>query len=162
MPDTTTTAPRPVMAPDEYIAQRVDAQTAWYGRRSARAKRNFRSLRIIEIVGAAVIPLLAGFLPAIPYGSFVVAIVGVIVAVCAALLGLGHYQEDWAEYRTTTESIKHQKFLFLTGATPYDTDQAFSLFVQCVEGLISKENTAWSQHVRAPPKSDTARRESRE
>lgn len=148
------------MTPDDYIAQRVDAQVSWYGKRGGRAQRKFKTLRIIEIVGAAVIPLIAGFLPAIPYGSLIVAIVGVIVAVCAALIGLGHYQENWAEYRMASESLKHQKYLFLTGSIPYDTDQAFSLFVQCVEGLISKENTAWSQHVRppAPAKANPANR----
>ncbi len=147
------------MTADEYIAQRVDVQVAWYSSNGRRAQRKYKTLRIIEIVGAALIPLIAGFLPSIPYGSLVVATLGVVVSVCAALLGLGHYQENWAEYRTTAESLKHQKYLFLTRSAPYDTDKAFSLFVQCIEGLASKENTAWSQHVRPPAEGDAARRQ---
>ncbi|HRN60884.1 MAG TPA: DUF4231 domain-containing protein [Luteimonas sp.] len=138
------------MTPDDYIAQRVDGQIAWYRGRGGRAQRKFKALRIIEMASAAIIPLVAGFLAVIPYGNVLVAVLGVVVAVSAGLIAIGHYQEIWIEYRTASESLKHQKYLFLTRSPPYDTDEAFALFVQCVEGLISKENSAWSQHMRPP------------
>lgn len=146
------------MSPEDYIAQRIDGQIAWYRERSGSAQRKFKALRIIEIVSAALIPLLAGFLPAIPYGSLVVAVLGVLVAVCAGLIGIGHYQEIWIHYRTTSESLKNQKYLFLTGSGPYDTDNAFALLVQGVEALISSESKQWSQHVRVPAKSSPGAR----
>lgn len=148
------------MTPDDYIAQRVDGQIAWYRDKGGRAQRKFKTLRIIEMVSAAVIPLAAGFMPVIPCGNLMAAVLGVVVAVCAAMIGLGNYQEIWIEYRTASEALKHQKYLFLTRSAPYETDEAFALFVQCVEGLISKENSAWSQHVRppAPAEANPARR----
>lgn len=138
------------MSPEDYIAQRIDGQVAWYGERSRAAQYRFKALRIVEIVSAALIPLLAGFLPAIPYGSLVVAILGVLVAVSAGLIGIGHYQELWLQYRMTSESLKNQKYLFLTRSMPYDNDQAFALLVQGVETLIASGNRQWSQQVRVP------------
>jgi hypothetical protein len=41
--------------------------------------------------------------------------------------------------------LRKEKFLFLTQTDPYDKDNAFHLLVQRVEGLLSKENTVWTQ-----------------
>ena len=69
---------------------------------------------------------------------------GIVVAVIASLLGLLQLQEHWIEYRATAESLRKEKFLFLTQTEPYDKDDAFHLLVQRVEALLSKENTEWA------------------
>jgi hypothetical protein len=38
----------------------------------------------------------------------------------------------------------------VTKTDPYNGEQAFQLLVQRVEGLISKENTNWSQYMDRP------------
>jgi hypothetical protein len=70
---------------------------------------------------------------------------GVFVAVIAGVLELLHLQERWIEYRATAESLRREKFLFLTQTEPYDKDDAFHLLVQRVEALLSKENAEWAQ-----------------
>jgi len=137
------------MDTDAYIEQRVDEQIKWYDGKSQGAQRWFKALRVMEIVCAAFIPLIAGFQLANESTALVVSLLGVVIAVSAALIGLGNYQENWVEYRTTCESLRHEKYLFLTKATPYDDVEPFNLFVQRVEGLVSKENSTWSQAVRA-------------
>ena len=47
--------------------------------------------------------------------------------------------------RAAAESLRKEKFLFLTQTEPYDKDDAFHLLVQRVEALLSKENTDWAQ-----------------
>ncbi|HEY3129303.1 MAG TPA: DUF4231 domain-containing protein, partial [Acidobacteriota bacterium] len=79
---------------------------------------------------------------------------GVVVAVIASLLGLLHFQEHWLEYRATAESLKKEKFLFLTQTEPYDKNDAFHLLVQRVEALLSKENTGWIQSMAKPPEGE--------
>ena len=71
------------------------------------------------------------------------------IAIIAATLGLYRFQEHWIEYRTTCESLKKEKFLFLTGSEPYSSDPAtkIQLLVRRVETLISKENTDWAQYM---------------
>jgi hypothetical protein len=137
------------MDADQYIQKRVDDQIGWYDRKSIGAQRWFKALRIVEVVCAAAIPLIAGFSLFACFSNLVVGLLGAAIAICAALIGLGNYQENWVEYRTTCESLRHEKYLFLTGTEPYDVREPFGLFVQRVEGLVSKENSVWSQHTRA-------------
>ncbi len=136
------------MNPEEYIKDRVDDQIAWYDRKSASNQRWFRRLRIIEIVAAALIPFLAVY----PdwYGQkVVVALLGLVIAVIAGGLGLFQFQENWTSYRDTCESLKQEKYLFLTKTEPYHQENPFPLFVQRVEAMMSKERSAWTQNVGA-------------
>ena len=136
------------MNPDEYIKQRLVDQVDWYDRKSQSAQSTFRWLRGLEIVSAAAIPFLAGFSDrywAVPIVGFL----GASIVVLAAFQSLGQYHENSLEYRTTCESLKHEKFLFLTQAAPYNSDTAFALLVERVESLLSKEHSAWAQHTRS-------------
>lgn len=137
------------LTPDEYINERVDDQIGWYDQRSQRAQRWFKRLRAIEIIAAGVIPLFAGFGGGSTWSTIVVGLLGALVAIIAALLSLNQFQEYWIEYRTTCESLKHEKYLFLTSAEPYNDEDPFCLFVQRIESLISKENSAWSQYTKS-------------
>lgn len=137
------------MNDEEYINSRVDSQISWYDGKSQSAQRWFKWLRGTEIVAAAAIPLIAGF-AADPFPvTLTLGILGASIAVVSAAISLNQFQENWTEYRTTCESLKHEKFLYLTKAEPYHEEEPFRLFVQRVESLISKENSAWSQYTQA-------------
>lgn len=140
------------MTPEEYINQRLDAQISWYDNKSVSARKWFKRLRSTEIICAAAIPCLAGYTDLSVAAKVAVGLLGAIVVVLAAFLSLNQYQENWIEYRTTCESLKHEKHLFMTQVDPYDIEERFSLLVQRVESLISKENSAWSQYTRAGAK----------
>jgi hypothetical protein len=43
----------------------------------------------------------------------------VAVAAIAGLITLIKFQENWTEYRTVSETLKFEKFLFLSKAGPY-------------------------------------------
>ncbi len=134
------------MNEDEYLASRVDDQIKWYDNKSQKSQRWFKRLRGIEIVAAAAIPLIAGFAKEPFPVTLVIALLGAAIAIISAAISLNQFQENWREYRTTCESLKHEKFLFLTKAEPYNTKSYFAIFVQRVENLISKENSNWSQY----------------
>ena len=55
---------------------------------------------------------------------------------------------------TTVEQLKHEKFLYLTDIKPYDSENKFPALVERIEGLISKENSSWSQSVKQITKGD--------
>ena len=143
-----------MILPEEYVEQRLSDQIGWYDRKSGANHRWFKWLRFAEIAAAATIPFLSGFAG----GSFPMKIaigaLGVIVAVIASLLGLLQLQEHWIEYRATAESLRREKFLFLTQTEPYDKEDAFHLLVQRVEALLSKENADWAQAMMKPPKGE--------
>ena len=75
-------------------------------------------------------------------------ILGALVVVLAGILSLQQDQERWVEYRATAESLKHEKYLYLTGTDPYIGPDAFPLLVQRVEALISKEHGNWTGYSR--------------
>lgn len=126
-----------------YLRDRVDDQIAWYDSRSHGNKQAFLTLRVVEVVTAACIPLLSGYLTRLSALQFVVGVLGPVVAIIAGLLGLFQFQENWVNYRSTAEALKHEKFLYLARVEPYDAGEPFPRFVQRFEEMISKEQASW-------------------
>lgn len=128
----------------EYLQQRVDDQLSWYGKKSAQNKRWYYRLQFITLLAAVAIPVIS-----LSSGDFkvrfLVALLGAIAALAAGLLSLYQFRDQWLDYRSTAESLKFEKHLFLTRSAPYNTPSAFTLFVQQVESLIISENRNWQQ-----------------
>ncbi|OEU63027.1 MAG: hypothetical protein BA867_02845 [Desulfobacterales bacterium S5133MH16] len=140
------------MDEQQYIEERIDNQIKWYSNKSQWNQTWYKRLRALEILAASTIPLLTGYLTEVFTLRYVIGILSVIIAVISGILTLYKFQENWTEYRTTCESLKHEKFLYLTKTEVYDADNSFTLLVQRVEALISKEHTKWSQYIKAPEK----------
>ncbi len=136
------------MSPQEYLQQRLDDQIEWYDRKSVWNQRWYKRLQLLVLVAAATIPFLSGYLDEnIPWVPYVIGMLGLVIAAVSAILGLYSFQENWIKYRTTCESLKKEKYRYLTNVSPYAGDDAFTLLVERVEGLISKENTDWAQQL---------------
>jgi len=90
---------------------------------------------------AALVPLAAGLhLPAAATGSL-----GVLIAVLEGLLQLNQYDHNWISYRSTCETLKHEKFLYLATAGPYSTAAtAHALLAERIESLVSQEHAKWA------------------
>lgn len=147
------------MRPDEYMKDRLQDQIVWYNRKSLDNQRTFKRLRKAEIIAAALIPFLSGLTASISSllipASIATGLLGVAVTIVASILAIGQHQENWIEYRTTCESLKKEQFMFQATVEPYDGDNAFSLLVQRVETLISKEHTNWAQYIMKPDEERT-------
>ena len=137
------------MDENQYIEQRLDDQIDWYDIKSQWNQKWLKRLSLIEIVAATTIPFLVGYIGEEIYPlRLTVGFLGVLVAVISGILPLYKFQENWIEYRTTCESLRHEKFLYLTSSEPYNIEEPFPLLAQRVEALISKENTQWSQYIK--------------
>jgi len=137
------------MTPDEYVSSRLDHQIDWYDGKSSFNQKWFKKLQLISIVAAASIPFWVGF--STIENEFIrvlIGILGLLVAALTATLSLYKFQEHWIEYRTTCETLRHEKYLYLTNTTPYNIDDPFSLLVQRVESIISKENSDWGIYMK--------------
>lgn len=151
------------MNQEEYLEQRLDDQLDWYDRKSSWNQKWYKRLQVILLVAGATIPFLSGYISDVPTAEsgfpwikIIIGLLGVAIAAIAAVLGLYNFQENWIKYRTTCESLKKEKYKFLTGVSPYDDDSAFTLLVEQVEGLISKENTDWSQQLQTAKEKSNA------
>lgn len=136
-----------------YIKERLDDQIDWYSNKSKRSQNWFKALRIVEIIAAGIIPFLAGYTTdSAPELKIIIGLLGVVIAFVAGIISLNKFQEIWIEYRTTSETLKHHKYLFLTKAVPYDKEDSFQMLVQTVEALISKEHSNWNNYIKKSEK----------
>jgi hypothetical protein len=134
------------MSPEEYVRGRLDDQIVWYDQKSQWNQKWFKRLRMLEILFAMSIPFLVSEITNdTNVLKVIVGAMAVCVAVLSGLVTLYKFQENWIEYRTVAETLKHEKFLYLTKSAPYDEEDSFHALVERVEGLISRENTTWAR-----------------
>jgi len=142
------------MDEDKYITSRLEEQINWYDTKSISNQKYYKNLKILEIICAAIIPFIAGLSDKIPFNEIIIGVLAIIIAIVAGASAINKYQENWLTYRTTAETLKHEKYLFLTKCKPYNDDNSFQFFVQRIEGLISKENSLWSRNTKKVNKQD--------
>ena len=86
---------------------------------------------------------------------------GLLIVVLEGFQGLFQYQQNWINYRSTAEDLKHEKYLWLAKAGPYmNIDNPDALLAQRIETLISREHTKWvtvqEQPIKEPVKDVTS------
>jgi uncharacterized protein DUF4231 len=137
------------MDQEQYIANRVDDQQQWYGRKSSINKKYHVWSRGLIIGLSAIIPLGAGFMldgDRGEYMKFIIALLGTIVAILSGISAMMKFHEKWITYRSTAEALLHEKYIFLTGTGRYQQqEEPFQLFVQRVESLLGDEHGNWNE-----------------
>ncbi len=142
-----TPMPAPAAAPaiekgiEEQVWDRLETQISWYSRNARRSKRNYMRIKVVQIVAAAFIPVLA----AVDLPTWIMGSLGAGVVVLESVQQLFQYHANWTQYRTTAEALKHEKFLALARAGHYATAaNPVGLLAERCEGLVSQEHAAWS------------------
>lgn len=135
------------MTYDDYISQRVDSQIDWFDSKSKLNKNWYHFLKVIEILLALAIPFLGNYANSIDGTNinYLLGLIGVLIAFIAGILVLMRFQENWYRYRQVSESLKSEKFLFITKSGEYREDNSFSTFVEKIEQTLIKENLKWAQ-----------------
>ncbi|MAE72237.1 MAG: hypothetical protein CME06_17425 [Gemmatimonadetes bacterium] len=134
------------MDADRYVEERLDDQISWYDEASGRNQRAFKLLQISALIASASIPLLSAYTGEYEWARFGVGLLGVFVAVATGMLSLGKYQENWIGYRGTCESLKHEKYMYLSRGGVYSVDEPLPVLAMRVENLISAQNSVWRQY----------------
>lgn len=128
---------------DDPIMQRLEDQIGWYDRKSTANQRTYKRIKVIEILSAAVIPFLAAF--NFPHVAWATGGLGVLITVLEGLLHLNQYQQNWIAYRSTCESLKHEKYVYLGKASPYaSAPDPHALLAERIESLVSQEHAKWA------------------
>src|SRR6476661_10557182 len=132
------------------IIARLEDQIAWYDKKSLTNQRAFKLIKMIEIVAAAMIPFLAAF--KIPQTVWVTSGLGVLITVLEGMLHLNQYQQNWIAYRSTCESLKHEKYTYLGKASPYaNVADPHALLAERIESLVSQEHAKWASTQQQEP-----------
>lgn len=131
---------------DTYVAERVEGQLTWLSRASKANKQGFLRLRMVEILLGTSITVFSPYASNFRWGALAIAVAGGGIAVASSVLALNRNQENWVRYRSLSEALKHEKYLYMTGTSPYaDPDRAFGTFVSTVEALMLEEQSGWAK-----------------
>lgn len=131
---------------DTYVAERVEGQLKWLSRASKVNKQAFLRLRMVEILLGTSITVFSPYAGKFAWGAVAIAMAGGGIAVASSVLALNRNQENWVRYRSLSEALKHEKYLYMTGTAPYaDPDKGFGAFVSTVEALMLEEQSGWAK-----------------
>ena len=121
--------------------QRLEEQIAWYSRGARRNKRHYLRIKVVQIVSAASIPVIA----ATSLPTWVSGALGALIVVLESVQQLFQFHSNWTHYRSTSEALKHEKFLYLAHAGSYATaTKPDALLAERIESRVSQEHSAWA------------------
>jgi hypothetical protein len=123
---------------------RLQNQHKWYSKESAKNKKYYHFIKLCQIMLAGLIP----FITLINYSGmkYIIALFGAIIAALEGIQHLFQFHTLWFEYRSTTEQLKHEKYLFLAMSGPYrdlNEEEGLRLLAERIEEHISKEHAKW-------------------
>ena len=132
----------------EYLKTRIDDQIKWYSEKANINKNLHHWTKALVITFSTIIPFIASIEFNTTSKNIALGFFGTLISILSGLSGLLKFQEKWSEYRTTSETLKHEKILFQTLTEPYDNQvEPFKILVTRIENLLSKEHSAWSQYI---------------
>lgn len=147
--DTSERAAIPDFAKSHPAWFRLENQLAWYSSKSKHNQRWYKSLKIAQVLLALLVPV-TSLMPSV-VGKWVAAIAGILIAVFETVQQMNQYSTLWVTYRSTAERLKHEKYLFLSGAGPYrnlSEPESLVLLAERVEEHVSKEHSNWFNETR--------------
>ncbi|MCZ7436054.1 DUF4231 domain-containing protein [Micromonospora sp. WMMC241] len=133
----------PGLSADAYLADRLAQYQSWYDKKAVRAKATHLRTRTAAVVGGSLVPVLVNL--DFPYAQAVTTVVSLIVAGAVSLESVFRYREQWKNYRSTEQTLGHERIYFLTRTGVYtelDDVTAFATLVERVEATIANENAA--------------------
>jgi hypothetical protein len=138
----------PVEAPASSASwQRLEEQIRWYSNGAKRNKRWYMRIKVVQIVSAAAIPVLA----ATSLPTWVAGGLGALIVVLESIQQLFQFHSNWTHYRSTSESLKHEKYLYLAHAGSYATAaNPDALLAERIESRVSQEHSAWASEQNQP------------
>jgi len=134
---------------EDATMDRLNDQIDWYDKKSSFNQTRFKVFKVAVIIAAALIPLLSAsqlpFAPSNGVPNWVLGALGAFIAIVEGIQQINQYQANWISYRSTCESLKHEKYLYLGQAGPYATAaNSHALLAERIESLVSQEHAKWA------------------
>jgi hypothetical protein len=129
------------------VITRLQEQQAWYNDHANRARIMYWTIKVIQLVLGASIPVVAGLhAPAAVTGSL-----GALIVVLEGVQQLFQYHDNWIRYRMAATALAKEGNLFQARAGDYSTGNPLALLAVRTEAITSDEATAWLKTAQAPP-----------
>ena len=131
------------MEESEYLSARLDDQIGWYDKKSGQHQKWYKWLKMFQIIAGGSIPIVLSFKS--PFYEALISALSAAIIVFESIIALYGHHDNWIEYRKTSELLKHEKYMYLTGTGVYkNEDDGFALLVERCETIISSENINWA------------------
>ncbi len=146
---------------DIYFETHLRGQRKWYSEKAGTYKSWYRRLADIVLVCGALTSALqlltiTDLKPLLPW---ITAVLGMIVTVAKGLDQIVKPGETWLGYRKASEGMKREYRLYINSAGPYGEElketQAYALFVEQIERIISEEQQVFWPRYASPPAAAT-------
>jgi|GEM_PF-773652 hypothetical protein len=131
------------MTPEQYVAERVNPNIAWYDKAANTNKVKYLRMRAATVICGALVPVMVNL--TIPYINILTTVISLIVVLLVSLESVYHYREQWTNYRSTEQNLRNEYFYFTTSGGSYkqlSDGDAYLTFVDRVEDIIEAENSA--------------------
>jgi Protein of unknown function (DUF4231) len=120
---------------------RLQDQLKWYGTKSRNNKRAYMGMKVLQLVAAALVPVVASVHAAV----WVTGGLGALVVVLEGIQQLGQFHANWINYRATAEELNHEKYLYLATSGPYEqAADPKRVLAGRIESLMATEHTKWT------------------
>ena len=127
----------------KYISERLDDQINCYDTKSQKHQKCYKWYKKIEILAGAIVPITSAF--NIANFKIISVLCSSAILACESLISLSNHQTNWTQYRTTAETLRHEKYMYQTQTGVYKNEEdKFALLVERCETIISSENINWA------------------
>ncbi len=123
---------------------RLEDQLSWYDSKSNYCQKWYKWLKFLQIVLAVSIPVTSHLEPSL--AKWLTSVAGALIAILEGVQHVNQYSMLWVMYRSTTEHLKHEKYLFLSAAGPYKgvaVADRLVMLAERVEEHVSTEHANW-------------------
>ncbi|MDQ1541927.1 MAG: hypothetical protein QOH29_2653 [Actinomycetota bacterium] len=124
----------------DIVLDRAEFEIDWYDKRATRSRIAYCSIKLMQVLLAAFVPVAAGFsAPKLVTGSL-----GGMIVVLEGVQQLFRFHDNWVRYRQTCEGMTREKYLYAAGAGDYAKDpRPRRLLAERIESLASREAHQW-------------------
>ena len=139
-------------AASDLVWQELNSFFSWYSRAASRTRVAYQSLKMISLLLAASVTVLAASsAPALLTACF-----GAAIVVVEGTQQLFKFHTNWLRYRVFTETLREHGLLYVAHLSPYDGDAATAQreLGNLLRSVIEDERKQWSVQLR-PPDTDT-------
>lgn len=132
---------------NQYISTRINEQITWFSKESKFNKYSYYTYKFILTASAATIPVLTTYLDVSGFKAGI-GVFSIITAFLANINSLFSFKDKWLIYRSASEYLKSERYLYEGNAGKYkDNPAKDSLLVDSIENYLSNINAQWKDAV---------------
>jgi|HubBroStandDraft_6_1064221.scaffolds.fasta_scaffold957138_1 hypothetical protein len=136
------------------IFEDLQEQIQWYKNAANHAMWRYRNARIVELIGAALIPFCSGY--EAPSYRIAAGALGVVVVVATSMHGIFLWHDNWIRWRVTQIALTKEEWLYKAGVEPYSEDETRDkVLARRLAEIVSRENKEWKTMPQKPARPET-------